>query len=49
MHLIKIIYNNNNTYYIFKVFMKIGLTQAEVDDYFTGPAFLAWFESFNNS
>jgi hypothetical protein len=24
--------------------MKIGLTQAEVDEYFSGPAFLAWFE-----
>jgi hypothetical protein len=28
--------------------MKIGLTQAEVDQYFSGPAFLAWFEFYLN-
>jgi hypothetical protein len=27
--------------------MKIGLTQAEVDEYFSGPAFLAWFQFFS--
>jgi hypothetical protein len=25
-----------------QVFLRMGFTQAELDDYFTGPAFLAW-------
>lgn len=25
-----------------QVYLALGLTQSEVDEYFTGPAFLAW-------
>lgn len=25
-----------------QVYLALGLTQSEIDEYFTGPAFLAW-------
>jgi hypothetical protein len=27
---------------LLQVFLRMGFSQAELDDYFTGPAFLAW-------
>jgi hypothetical protein len=26
----------------FQVFLRMGFPQSELDEYFTGPAFLAW-------
>jgi alpha-N-acetylglucosaminidase len=26
-----------------KVYLRLGLTQNEIDQHFTGPAFLAWY------
>lgn len=28
--------------FLLQVYLALGLTQSEIDDYFTGPAFLAW-------
>jgi hypothetical protein len=27
-----------------KVYTDLGLTREEIDDFFTGPAYLAWFK-----
>ena len=32
-----------------QVFLRMGFMQSELDDYFTGPAFLAWYERSNFS
>ncbi|CAF1477286.1 unnamed protein product [Adineta ricciae] len=48
MNGINIVYATTGMEYIFsKVFLQMGFTQSEIDEYFTGPAFLAWLRMGN--
>ncbi|CAF2858166.1 unnamed protein product [Rotaria sp. Silwood2] len=48
MNGINLVYATTGMEYIFtKVFLRMGFTQSELDDYFTGPAFLAWHRMGN--
>ncbi|CAF1099936.1 unnamed protein product [Adineta steineri] len=48
MNGINIVYATTGMEYIFsKVFLRMGFTQSELDEYFTGPAFLAWLRMGN--
>ncbi|CAF1422691.1 unnamed protein product, partial [Rotaria sordida] len=43
MNGINLVYATTGIEYIYnKVFLQMGFPQSELDDYFTGPAFLAW-------
>ncbi|UJR13358.1 hypothetical protein I4U23_000375 [Adineta vaga] len=48
MNGINIVYATTGMEYIYnKVFLRMGFPQSELDSYFTGPAFLAWFRMGN--
>ncbi|CAF1296952.1 unnamed protein product [Rotaria sordida] len=48
MNGINLVYATTGMEYIYnKVFLRMGFPQSELDDYFTGPAFLAWFRMGN--
>ncbi|CAM4853056.1 unnamed protein product [Rotaria socialis] len=48
MNGINLVYATTGMEYIFsKVFLQMGFSQSELDDYFTGPAFLAWHRMGN--
>ncbi|CAF4750040.1 unnamed protein product [Rotaria sp. Silwood1] len=48
MNGINLVYATTGMEYIYnKVFLRMGFPQSELDNYFTGPAFLAWFRMGN--
>ncbi|CAF0843551.1 unnamed protein product [Rotaria sordida] len=48
MNGVNLVYATTGMEYIFsKVFLRMGFTQSELDEYFTGPAFLAWHRMGN--
>ncbi|CAF2721028.1 unnamed protein product [Rotaria sp. Silwood2] len=48
MNGINLVYATTGMEYIYnKIFLRMGFSQSELDDYFTGPAFLAWFRMGN--
>ncbi|CAF4119373.1 unnamed protein product, partial [Adineta steineri] len=48
MNGVNLVYATTGMEYIYnKVFLRMGFPQTELDDYFTGPAFLAWFRMGN--
>ncbi|UJR34018.1 hypothetical protein I4U23_021432 [Adineta vaga] len=48
MNGINLVYATTGMEYIFsQVFLRMGFTQLELDEYFTGPAFLAWLRMGN--
>ncbi|CAF1659115.1 unnamed protein product, partial [Adineta ricciae] len=48
MNGINIVYATTGMEYIYnQVFLRMGFPQSELDNYFTGPAFLAWFRMGN--
>ncbi|CAF4019656.1 unnamed protein product, partial [Adineta steineri] len=48
MNGVNLVYATTGMEYIYnKVFLRMGFPQSELDDYFTGPAFLAWFRMGN--
>lgn len=46
MHVVEIICAGQE-YVWYKFYSSLGLTDTEIEDFFSGPAFLAWFRMGN--